>query len=163
MIDQNTCLLTATTPAEIPTPGSYDARGMLSDQHGRVKRKLRLSRLAVAHDITHIRLTGGEPQGTDCVLTVGGTGPRDCAVDMVERLITTPLPGFMETACAFGQARTPYAMLPRGAAGLSSGSFIATFPGSRRGAEETLAAVLPGLVHLLDVCRTSRPHEGGYT
>ena len=69
----------------------------------------------------------------------------------------------MEAARGFGQSRTPYAMLSRGVAGLIGNSFVATFPGSRRGAEETLAAVLPGLIHLLEVCRTTRPHEGGYT
>ncbi len=101
---------------------------------------------------------------TDCVITVGGTGlgPRDCTVDVVEPMLTTPLPGFMEAARGFGQARTPYAMLSRGVAGLVGNTFLATFPGSRRGAEETLAAVLPGLIHLLEVCRTMRPHEGGY-
>ena len=104
-------------------------------------------------------------QKTDCVITVGGTGlgPRDCTVDVVEPLLTTALPGFMEAARSFGQSRTPYAMLSRGVAGLSGSTFVATFPGSRRGAEETLAAVLPGLIHLLEVCRTLRPHEGGYT
>ena len=104
-------------------------------------------------------------QKTDCILTVGGTGlgPRDVTVDVVEPMLTTPLPGFMEAARAFGQSRTPYAMLSRGVAGLAGSSFVATFPGSRRGAEETLAAVLPGLIHLLDVCRAMRPHEGGYT
>lgn len=101
----------------------------------------------------------------DCLITVGGTGlgPRDCTVDVVEPLLTTPLPGFMEAARSFGQSRTPYAMLSRGVAGLAGSTFVATFPGSRRGAEETLAAVLPGLIHLLEVCRTLRPHEGGYT
>lgn len=100
----------------------------------------------------------------DCVITVGGTGlgPKDFTVDVVEPMLTTPLPGFMEAARSFGQSRTPYAMLSRGVAGLVGNSFVATFPGSRRGAEETLAAVLPGLIHLLDVCRSQRPHEGGY-
>ena len=100
----------------------------------------------------------------DFVVTVGGTGlgPRDRTVDAVQPLLTTELPGFMEAARSFGQARTPYAMLSRGIAGLSGSSFVATFPGSRKGAEETLAAVLPGLVHLIEVCRVARPHEGGY-
>lgn len=104
-------------------------------------------------------------QKIECVLTVGGTGlgPRDVTVDVVEPLLTTPLPGFMEAARSFGQARTPYAMLSRGVAGLAGNTFVATFPGSRRGAEETLAAVLPGLIHLIEVCRVLRPHEGGYT
>jgi len=104
-------------------------------------------------------------QKVDLIVTVGGTGlsPRDRTVEAVQPLLTTELPGFMEAARAFGQARTPYAMLSRGIAGLAGSTFVATFPGSRRGAEETLAAVLPGLVHLIEICRFQRPHEGGYT
>lgn len=100
----------------------------------------------------------------DFIVTVGGTGlgPRDRTVEAVQALLTTELPGFMEAARGFGQARTPYAMLSRGVAGLAGNSFVATFPGSRKGADETLAAVLPGLVHLIEVCRAVRPHAGGY-
>jgi molybdenum cofactor biosynthesis protein MoaC len=103
-------------------------------------------------------------QRVELIVTVGGTGlgPRDLTVATVQPFLDLELPGFMEAARAFGQARTPYAMLSRGIAGLSGPTFIATFPGSRKGAEETLAAVLPGLVHLIDVCRIARPHEGGY-
>ncbi|MDD3761875.1 MAG: bifunctional molybdenum cofactor biosynthesis protein MoaC/MoaB [Nevskiales bacterium] len=109
-------------------------------------------------------LQGYLDAGTECVITVGGTGlgPRDLTVDTVAPMLTTPLPGFMEAARNFGQQRTPFAMLSRGVAGMIGSSFVATFPGSRRGAEETLAAVLPGLVHLLEVSRSLRPHEGGY-
>jgi len=105
-------------------------------------------------------------QKVECIITVGGTGlgPSDKTIEALQGLIDTDLPGFMETARAFGQARTPYAMLSRGIAGVAGGSFIATFPGSRKGAEETLAAVLPGLVHLIEVYRAqhSVAHEGGY-
>jgi len=100
-----------------------------------------------------------------CIITVGGTGlsPRDKTIEALQGLIDTDLPGFMETARAFGQARTPYAMLSRGIAGMAKHSFVATFPGSRKGAEETLAAVLPGLVHLIEVHRAQHAvHEGGY-
>lgn len=104
-------------------------------------------------------------QRIELVITVGGTGvgPRDQTVETVRPLLDAELPGLMEAARAFGQARTPYAMLSRGIAGLAGSSVVCTFPGSRRGAEETLAAILPGLVHLIDVCRIARPHEGGYT
>ncbi|MBX3314051.1 MAG: bifunctional molybdenum cofactor biosynthesis protein MoaC/MoaB [Actinobacteria bacterium] len=100
----------------------------------------------------------------DVVITVGGTGlgPRDKTVETVQPMLTTELPGLMEAARSFGQARTPYAMLSRGIAGLIGPTLVATFPGSRRGAEETLAAVLPGLVHLVEVLRVTHPHEGGY-
>lgn len=102
----------------------------------------------------------------DLIITVGGTGlsPRDKTVEALQGLIDTEVPGVMETARAFGQARTPYSMLSRGIAGMAGNSFIATFPGSRKGAEETLAAVLPALVHLVEVHRSqhSTAHEGGY-
>ncbi len=105
-------------------------------------------------------------ESADVVITVGGTGlgPRDRTVEALAGLIDTDLPGFMESARAFGQARTPYAMLSRGIAGIAGSSFVATFPGSRKGAEETLAAVLPALVHLVEVYRArhSVTHEGGY-
>ena len=101
----------------------------------------------------------------DLIVTVGGTGvgPRDRTVEVVSPLLTMHLPGLMEAARAFGQARTPYAMLSRGVAGLNAGTVIATFPGSRRGAEETLEAVLDGLIHLIDVLHVTQPHDGGYT
>lgn len=107
-------------------------------------------------------------QQPELIVTVGGTGvgPRDKTVETVQPLLTSELPGLMEAARAFGQARTPYAMLSRGIAGLAGlagNTVVCTFPGSRKGAEETLAAILPGLVHLIEVCRIARPHEGGYT
>jgi molybdenum cofactor synthesis domain-containing protein len=98
------------------------------------------------------------------VVTVGGTGlgPRDQTVEVVQPRLTTEIPGLMEAARAYGQARTPYAMLSRGVAGLIDTTVVVTFPGSRRGAEETLDAILVGLIHLIDVVRISRPHAGGY-
>ncbi len=104
-------------------------------------------------------------QQPELIVTVGGTGvgPRDKTVETVQPLLTAELPGLMEAARAFGQARTPYAMLSRGIAGIAGSTVVCTFPGSRKGAEETLAALLPGLVHLIEVCRVMRPHEGGYT
>ena len=100
------------------------------------------------------------------LVTVGGTGvgPRDHTVEVVRPLLSTELPGLMEAARAFGQQRTPYAMLSRGIAGLAGqNTVVMTLPGSRKGAEESLAAVLPGLVHLIRACRWGQPHAGGYT
>ncbi|ULQ47586.1 bifunctional molybdenum cofactor biosynthesis protein MoaC/MoaB [Flagellatimonas centrodinii] len=104
--------------------------------------------------------------GTALVMTVGGTGvsPRDCTVETVIPYLLQPLPGLLEAARAFGQRRTPYAALSRGVAGYARGnSLIVTCPGSRGGASETLAAILPALVHLIEVCRPGKPHPGGYT
>lgn len=109
------------------------------------------------------RLKAQLAQGAGLIATVGGTGlgPRDKTVETVRPLITTEVPGIMEAARAFGQRRTPYAMLSRGIAGFAGGTLIVTFPGSRRGAEESVAALLPGLIHLLDVFKGAR-HSGGY-
>lgn len=102
----------------------------------------------------------------DFVATVGGTGigPRDITVDTLAPLIRTALPGIMEAARSYGQRRTPYALMSRGIAGLcgpKGRTLLMTFPGSRRGAEETLAAVHAGLIHLFD-CRDAFDHAGGY-
>ena len=109
------------------------------------------------------RLQTFRDEGMGFVATVGGTGlgPRDRTVEVVRDLLTTEVPGLMEAARSFGQARTPFAMLSRGIAGFAGNTLIATFPGSRRGAEETLAALQPGLIHLVDVFRGAR-HRGGY-
>ncbi|AWN17829.1 bifunctional molybdenum cofactor biosynthesis protein MoaC/MoaB [Salinisphaera sp. LB1] len=92
---------------------------------------------------------------TPLIVTVGGTGigPKDKVVETVEPKLTTPMPGLMEAARAFGLKRTPYAALSRGVAGFIGSSLTLTFPGSRAGAEETLAAVLPSLIHIVEIHR----------
>ncbi len=96
--------------------------------------------------------------GVDVVVTVGGTGigPDDRTVEVVGPLLTTDLPGLMEAARSYGQDRTPYALMSRGVAGLIDATVVATFPGSTRGAEETFAAVLPGIVHLVEALHRNR-------
>lgn len=98
-----------------------------------------------------------------CVITVGGTGigKRDITVDTVQPLLERELNGLMEAARAFGQKRTPYAAMSRGVAGFIDQSLIITLPGSRGGASESMAAILPALVHIFDVCQ-DLPHPGGY-
>jgi len=102
--------------------------------------------------VTAQELLAGEPielqarlqhwlaQAPELIVTVGGTGlyPGDCTVDAVRPLLDKELPGFMEAARAYGQRRTPYALLSAGVAGLSGKTLIVTFPGSTRGAKETL-------------------------
>ncbi|MES1926262.1 bifunctional molybdenum cofactor biosynthesis protein MoaC/MoaB [Salinisphaera sp. T31B1] len=99
---------------------------------------------------------------THLIITVGGTGigPKDRVVETVEPLLTTPMPGLMEAARAFGQRRTPYAVLSRGVSGFAHDSLVATFPGSRSGAKETLAALLPSLIHVLEIRQRFAGHAG---
>lgn len=102
-------------------------------------------------------------QSYACVMTVGGTGigKRDITVDTLHPLLERELSGLMEAARAFGQRRTPYAAMSRGVAGFIDRSLVVTLPGSRGGATESMAAILPALVHIFDVCR-DLPHPGGY-
>jgi molybdenum cofactor biosynthesis protein MoaC len=93
----------------------------------------------------------------ELIITVGGTGiaARDRCVETIKPLLEREMPGIMEAARGYGQRRTPYAMISRGIAGLAGRTLIVTFPGSVRGAAETLDALLPGLVHTLEVLRYS--------
>ncbi len=91
----------------------------------------------------------------DLILTTGGSGlgPRDCAVEATRRVIEKEIPGISEAMRGFGRERTPYAMLSRGLAGLRDKTLIVNFPGSSRGAQESLDALLPGLLHSFKMMR----------
>ena len=87
------------------------------------------------------------------VIFTGGTGlsPRDVTVDAISPLLERTIDGIMETARRYGQDRMPYAMLSRGVAGVIGKTLIITTPGSRKGAEETIDAVFPQILHLFKV------------
>ncbi len=102
-------------------------------------------------------------KNADLVLTVGGTGisPRDTTVDAIEGILERKLPGVAETARAFGQRRTPFAMLSRAIAGTIADTLVITIPGSVHGVEEYLDALLPGIIHALGIIRGEK-HEHGH-
>ncbi|TAH26043.1 MAG: bifunctional molybdenum cofactor biosynthesis protein MoaC/MoaB [Cytophagales bacterium] len=87
---------------------------------------------------------------TKLILIVGGTGvgTKDDAPEIVSSFLDKELPGVMESARGYGQARTPHAMLSRGVAGVSGGALLITLPGSTKGAKETMQSLFPSLFHV---------------
>ncbi len=87
--------------------------------------------------------------GCKLIITTGGTGlgPRDVTVEATREVIDREVPGVAETMRAYGQKRTPYAMLSRGLVGLRDKTIIINMPGSSRGTQESLEAVFPAVLH----------------
>ncbi|MGH9563903.1 MAG: MogA/MoaB family molybdenum cofactor biosynthesis protein [Terracidiphilus sp.] len=99
-------------------------------------------------------------QGAALILTVGGTGlgPRDRTPEATRRVIDREAPGLAEAMRAKGAERNPYAWLSRGVAGLRGATLIVNLPGSKRGAEESLQAILPLLRHAIEVAAGGQSH-----
>lgn len=83
------------------------------------------------------------------IFTTGGTGlgPRDNTVSAVKEIIERDADGVAEAMRAYGQMRTPVAMMSRGVAGSIQQTLIVTLPGSTDGCRESLEAILPAVFH----------------
>ncbi|HEV2136794.1 MAG TPA: MogA/MoaB family molybdenum cofactor biosynthesis protein [Terracidiphilus sp.] len=99
-------------------------------------------------------------EGAALVLTVGGTGlgPRDRTPEATRRVIDREAPGLAEAMRANGARQNVYAWLSRAVAGLRGAALIVNLPGSRRGAEESLASILALLRHGLETAAGSKAH-----
>lgn len=99
-------------------------------------------------------------QEAKLVLTVGGTGlgPRDRTPEATRRVIDREAAGLAEAMRAKGAERNPYAWLSRGVAGMRGTTLIVNLPGSKRGASESLEAILPLLRHGLEVVGGAQDH-----
>jgi molybdenum cofactor synthesis domain-containing protein len=100
-------------------------------------------------------------EGVALILTVGGTGlgPRDRTPEATLRVIDREVPGLAEAVRTHGASSNPYAWLSRSVAGLRGSTLIVNLPGSLRGAEESLASILPLLKHGLEVVAGGQVHS----
>lgn len=99
-------------------------------------------------------------EGSTLVLTVGGTGlsPRDRTPEATRRVIDREAPGLAEAMRSLGAAHNMYSWLSRGVAGLKGSTLIVNLPGSKRGAEQSLASILPLLKHGVEVAAGGESH-----
>lgn len=109
----------------------------------------------VASDDLPARIQKALRQRVAFIATIGGTGiaKDDRVIGAVRPLLDKELPGVMEAARSYGQARTPYALMSGGIAGLIDRTLVVTLPGSSGGADETLTALSAGIVHILEGLR----------
>lgn len=108
--------------------------------------------LVIPDDLPTIQQTcveWADELGLDLIISTGGTGfsPRDFTPEAMQSVFEREIPGIPEVMRRYGQDRTPRSMLSRSCAGLRGKSLILCLPGSTKGVEESLDAILPGLFH----------------
>jgi cyclic pyranopterin phosphate synthase len=104
------------------------------------------------------KLSSLSDAGCDLIVFSGGTGaaPRDVTFEALSPLIEKRLSGVEEAMRSYGQARTPVAMFSRSLAGIYKNAIVLALPGSMAGATDSFNAVMPTLLHLIEVIQGKR-------
>jgi molybdopterin adenylyltransferase len=94
------------------------------------------------------------------ILTTGGTGvaARDVTPEATRDVIEREIPGLGEVMRADGRKFTPRAVLSRGIAGIRNRVLIVNFPGSPKGAVQSLDAVAELIPHIVDLLAGKTAH-----
>ena len=123
-----------------------------------------------AHVVVHYQIIKDDPaqfepllrsllsrDDVDVILTNGGTGisQRDQTIEVIERALTQPLPGFGELFRMLSwQEIGSGAMLSRAAGGIANGKVLFAMPGSTAAVELAMTKlILPEMKHLLGELR----------
>jgi molybdenum cofactor biosynthesis protein MoaC len=106
-------------------------------------------------EIIHDKVSDYSRKGVNMVIITGGTGlsPRDKTPEALDNILEKRILGIEEAIRSYGQMRTPFAMLSRSVAGLTGNTLVLALPGSSRGAEESMDAIFPGVLHLFKMIR----------
>jgi len=118
---------------------------------------------AAGHTVTDRRLVGDDPAAleaavvgaaadADAVITTGGTGitPDDVTIDVVDRLLDIPLPGFGELFRARSVEEIgTRAIGTRAVAGVRGRGLLVAVPGSAGAARLAGELIMPELGHLV--------------
>lgn len=87
------------------------------------------------------------------IILTGGTGlsKKDVTPEAIFPMIERRILGVEEGIRAYGQQRTPFAMLSRSVVGFKGDTLIMALPGSANGAAESIDAVFPSVLHLFQL------------
>ena len=158
--------------AAVLTTSDQGARGEREDTSGAVIKELlasidaEIARYEVIPDdleriSEHLRrwADGGSVQ---LIVTTGGTGlgPRDFTPQATLAVIDYEVPGIAEAMRTEGLKHTPMSMISRAVAGVRGKTLIVNLPGSPKGVQENLSAVLPVLEHAIELIKgEDSPHQ----
>ena len=115
----------------------------------------------VADDMSQIQSTLrrlADEEQMDVILTAGGTGlgPRDVTPEATQAIADKMIPGFAEQMRRSGLEKTPRAILSRSSAAIRGATLILNFPGSPKGAVESLDAVAALIPHAIQIIHGAR-------
>ena len=109
----------------------------------------------IAHALRH------HSADANLIVTTGGTGlaPRDVTPEATLMVCDRTIEGLSERMRAEGLKQTPTAILSRAVCGSIGSTLVINVPGSVRGAESSLNAILPVLPHAVDLLANRTEHE----